>query len=380
MSRTFFPAIRSPEQEVVLQPRRRLRNLVIGLVVAAILWEAIVLSFFFLAQPSFVKDLMNEGVFGYLFLGGLAFGLIVGPLVFVVLLIRIGLLARVFGPARVVVSAHPLRLGDTFRVVAGQALKRDMPVGPATLKLVAQEVAVWRRGTRSKVETHTVFEQQHTDPNPVVDGQVVRAVGEFQIPADAMHSLTGDNNRIEWLLSYSVEVPAYPDVSEEFLLEVLPVRTSKVPLPVNQPLTPRVLREFGQGTLAINLREGKLGQAQCYELGETITGEVELTAVEAVPCRGVRLELVWQTRGKGTAEAHTVWQDQVHQGPLEPGTHRFRFSISLPEGPASYDGELIHLGWELRAWVDLSLRRDPGSALPIWVVPPTVATTADQTS
>ena len=41
-------------------------------------------------------------------------------------------------------------------------------------------------------------------------------------PAEAMHSFSGGNNRIVWTLHVKGDIPFWPDVSEEFEIEVQP--------------------------------------------------------------------------------------------------------------------------------------------------------------
>ena len=47
------------------------------------------------------------------------------------------------------------------------------------------------------------------------------------IPADTMHSFAGEHNEIQWSVGVRGEIPIWPDVDEEFVIEVLPLRDAR---------------------------------------------------------------------------------------------------------------------------------------------------------
>ena len=49
-----------------------------------------------------------------------------------------------------------------------------------------------------------------------------RGMATVLIPADTMHSWASENNEISWILRVLGRIPGWPDINEEFLLEVLP--------------------------------------------------------------------------------------------------------------------------------------------------------------
>jgi len=45
---------------------------------------------------------------------------------------------------------------------------------------------------------------------------------QIQIPADFMHSFDAPHNKILWSLHLKGEIPRWPDLDEEYPLEILP--------------------------------------------------------------------------------------------------------------------------------------------------------------
>ncbi|HUG83007.1 MAG TPA: hypothetical protein VMM13_00500 [Euzebya sp.] len=88
---------------------------------------------------------------------------------------------------------------------------------------------------------------------------------------------------------------------------------------------------------------------------------------------GVRIELRWYTEGRGDVNAAVV---AVHRqtpelGPIPPQIEAVL--LVPPGGPASYDGQMIRVRWEVRGIIELKWKRDPSFAVPLVVGPATVA-------
>ena len=79
-----------------------------------------------------------------------------------------------------------------------------------------------------------------------------------------------------------------------------------------------------------------------YMPGETIELEL-LWELETAP-QQLELRLVWNTVGKGDANMRVV-QKWIRQTGLAEG--REKLSLTLPEGPYSFSGQLIALQWGL---------------------------------
>lgn len=89
------------------------------------------------------------------------------------------------------------------------------------VEIVAEgrEEATYRRGT----DTHTDRERFATIPVYAGAG-VTAGTATLTIPEETMHSFAAPNNRIVWTLKLRGEIPNWPDVSQDFDLDVRPKR------------------------------------------------------------------------------------------------------------------------------------------------------------
>lgn len=93
------------------------------------------------------------------------------------------------------------------------------------IRLEGREEATYRSGTDTHTATNVFFDEvmiEVTDRHSLRQGQATIAV-----PAEAMHSFDGGNNRITWMLSIQGDIPRWPDVREEFVLTVKPEGLAK---------------------------------------------------------------------------------------------------------------------------------------------------------
>ena len=103
--------------------------------------------------------------------------------------------------------------------------------------------------------------------------------------------------------------------------------------------------------------------------GQTVSGCIVVDLDREVECRGVKLELGWHTHGRGNRAKHTVLSETLAVGRLIPGRdHRFPFSVTVPNGPVTYRGEILNVDWTLRAQADIPWRIDPKTEETLYVV------------
>ncbi len=89
-----------------------------------------------------------------------------------------------------------------------------------TIALVGREEVTYRRGTDSTTERHEFLREvllDTDDPRLMTQG-----IFDLSIPPGAMPSFRSHNNKIIWTLSVKGKIPRWPDVSEDFVLDVLP--------------------------------------------------------------------------------------------------------------------------------------------------------------
>ena len=89
-----------------------------------------------------------------------------------------------------------------------------------TISLMAREEATYRRGTTTTTDRsfflNTVL--LDTADRAQMAGGTVKA----NIPRNLIHTFTGTNNKIVWMLRVNGDIPKWPDVNAEFPITVLP--------------------------------------------------------------------------------------------------------------------------------------------------------------
>jgi hypothetical protein len=83
-----------------------------------------------------------------------------------------------------------------------------------------------------------------------------------------------------------------------------------------------------------------------YEPGETMAGRVECVSGEPSPENEIRVEVGWRASGAGSEEREI--ERCVELGG-EGSRGPWAFSVELPAGPCSYEGELFEIEWWVRA-------------------------------
>lgn len=106
------------------------------------------------------------------------------------------------------------------------------------------------------------------------------------------------------------------------------------------------------------------------ETGGTVAGTVSWSAEGRAP-EAIEVALRYRTEGRGTEDSRRV-AEQRHEldaagfGSLP--TISFRLDVP-PEGPVSYDGDLIRVIWEVTARLDIPWARDEKHEVAVWVGP-----------
>jgi hypothetical protein len=90
------------------------------------------------------------------------------------------------------------------------------------LKIVleAREEATYRRGTRTSIDTKTFFKLEAASVSNAATMGEGRA--NVTLPADTMPTFKSENNRIIWSLRIAGKIPRWPDLKEEFIIDVSP--------------------------------------------------------------------------------------------------------------------------------------------------------------
>lgn len=119
------------------------------------------------------------------------------------------------------VQSPRVALGEALRVAWNTAGRVDKLLR-FDMVLEGREVARYRRGTDHVTDTRVFATFPLVGQSPPDVG----AMGtiEMVFPDDTMHSFASGNNRVEWVLKVTGELRNWPDVSDEFPLEVGPRR------------------------------------------------------------------------------------------------------------------------------------------------------------
>ena len=97
-----------------------------------------------------------------------------------------------------------------------------------------------------------------------------------------------------------------------------------------------------------------------YGPGERIRGHVVLEVSRQTNVRKTQISLGWHTTGRGDTAQGSIRQLDLPGQTYEPGRHRIPFEFRMPsQGPPSYEGQLIHVQWHVKASVDLPWAKDP---------------------
>lgn len=154
---------------------------------------------------------------------------------------------RLLTAPSITISDIPLRPGAAFEVTYAQTFRRAVAVQGIAIRLVQRETAISLRGPRPSERTPGTLPEevphpgrhfariqpfQHQHEQIVAEairpaqryqaGQTFRERHIFRLPPDAMHTFIGEHNRVEWLISIQIKLAGWPDVLEEYPVEVQP--------------------------------------------------------------------------------------------------------------------------------------------------------------
>jgi len=207
-----FPAAAAPRRVGLASSGSPAARLIFTLIFAGF-WNAIVSVFLFDIIASFRGDGQRDW-FGALFMV---------PFVAVgagaILYFFYGLLALFNPRPHLSVSANPVRLDENLEVdwtTTGNASR----IRAWRITLEGREEATYTRGTTTSTDRETFAVLEVAKGAGGAGFREGRGAARF--PAHAVHSFSGGNNRIIWVLKVHGDIPFWPDVDEEFEIEVAP--------------------------------------------------------------------------------------------------------------------------------------------------------------
>lgn len=114
-----------------------------------------------------------------------------------------------------------------------------------------------------------------------------------------------------------------------------------------------------------------LDQTTPIAVGGYVSGRAVWMPNAGQKARAVKMAVRWRTEGRGTMNKGEVWTTNLPLTagmPLAPVTIPFNVTLP-PDGPVSYNGNLIRIIWEVRMEIDEPLKKDEFAAVPFVVIP-----------
>ena len=104
--------------------------------------------------------------------------------------------------------------------------------------------------------------------------------------------------------------------------------------------------------------------------GSRIAGFVGVVVNKRVKTRGLHIQLVCKTHGRGNKWKEVAHDEVAFVGEWEAGEQQlYPFDFKVPDGPVSYDGELLNVSWFVYAYTDIPWGYDPEVEVEVEVVP-----------
>ncbi|MCP4220745.1 MAG: mechanosensitive ion channel, partial [bacterium] len=97
-----------------------------------------------------------------------------------------------------------------------------------------------------------------------------------------------------------------------------------------------------------------------YHPGETISGNVEVEVNKDVKCNALKIEMRWQTHGKGNTDFEIMAETEEPEMEWNAGSMlRFPFRFKAPKMPLTYHGHFLNIDHYIRATADIPWAIDP---------------------
>jgi hypothetical protein len=128
-------------------------------------------------------------------------------------------------PPIVQVSNPNPTLGETIRIKWEIRFRVKTKLQDGRVELLFRESASYTQGTDTRTDTHESLKEYYELPvGDMEAGRVVEGQTDFIIPADGMHTFQAENNRLEWIVRVRLNAMEWPDVEDEFNLNVSAIK------------------------------------------------------------------------------------------------------------------------------------------------------------
>jgi hypothetical protein len=160
--------------------------------------------------------------------GGGAMALFGVPFILIGLFLILGALWRNIASVKVVpptvsVSNASPSLGETIRVKWKLRFRTKTVLQDGRVELLFRESASYTQGTDRRTDTQENVEEFYELPVGEMEaGKTIEGQTDFIIPGEGMHSFKAENNRLDWLLRVRLNAMEWPDLEDEYELNVQP--------------------------------------------------------------------------------------------------------------------------------------------------------------
>ena len=215
---------RSTAGGLVLKPQHSPALKLLGFTLICLFWNGIVSVFLFQVIKSWASGR-----------GEVCLSVFLIPFVAVGIALVLGTLhslLAVFNPrCTVTLDREPILGGATeFRwTFTG----RHDRIHRLVLRVEGREEATYRQGTNTRTDKNVFFVLDLFDTSRSLDVRTGKA--RWAVPADTMHSFASSNNKIAWVFILHGHIQGWPDVKDEYALNVAPLPAAEMrPQQVNQ--------------------------------------------------------------------------------------------------------------------------------------------------
>ncbi len=203
---------------IILKPKTSIAVKIAGSIGVTILWNGIVSIFVYEAYNSWRHGSPDYSLCLFL-IPFVLIGLVMFGSIFYFIMAS-------FNPKPMVMLYNKIiRLGETIKIewsISGNVYKLQN----FQMTVKADETATYRRGTNTHTDRNTFFSStivDETDPERMRKGRL-----DFKIPFETMHSFKSSNNSIEWKITLRCDIPRWPDTTQEFIIDILPLANEEL--------------------------------------------------------------------------------------------------------------------------------------------------------
>jgi hypothetical protein len=169
------------------------------------------------------------GIIVFVFLGMIiTFAFFLLPIILIVAAyfwVRKRAVAARVGTVEFIVPHRVVAPNEEWQATLKFTSRKSFSVNSISLQLTGIESATSGSGSNRKTHSHTVFSDRFVlrDSGPLMAGEAVDETLSITFPETHAFSLDQSDNSIKWSVEARIDIPSYPDWSEKYDLQVVPI-------------------------------------------------------------------------------------------------------------------------------------------------------------